>query len=330
MKILITGAARIGDAVMSLPALSAVVRSFPQASFSLFAPGASAGVYRCSGLECPVIPVVSGGISLLRRFLGLRDFHYDRAILFSGGFIWALGAGLAGVRERIGLDSDWRGGLLTRKVGSGTEEQHQCSSYLELAAAAGASTAGVMPPGLSLPVHERAAAGRFLQERLSGRRYFCVNPGASRASKRWPLQRFIRVCSRLQERGLGCVVLGGGSDARLARRLVGALGGGCAVSAAGEPLVRSFALLAGACFYIGNNSGLSHAAAALRVPGVCISGPSSFQKTVPQGAPVFFLGGAAVSGSDRGLRPHPALLAVTVEEVILLLKKEFRDFFDPL
>ena len=318
---LIGGTARIGDAVMSLPAVTALVRSFPECRAALFAPGASEAVYRCSGLPLSVHPCPAGGLSLLRHFYRWRGQDAGTAVLLSGGFVWALGARLAGFRKRIGLDSDGRRSLLTDRVEPEQREIHQVQSYLRIAAAAGADVSGGAVPRMVLPVSAAVSLSRELPEQFLTDPYFILAPGASRAGKRWPQERFLEVGKRLVASGLRCAVLGSRGEKRLVDSLAAAVGGG-ALPAADLPLNTVFSLIAGARFHIGNNSGLAHVASALGVPCVCLSGPSNPDKSGPLGQAVYHLGGSDRTGREGLFRIHPALRELPASAVLDLVRSE--------
>lgn len=99
--------------------------------------------------------------------------------------------------------------------------------------------------------------------------WVAVCPGAKWSSKLWPAERYEEVMRRLiQRHGLLPVVIGGPEDRAVGLKLVKAWGvGSCA---AGELTVReSAALMENARFYLGNDTGAMHLAAA--VGKVCVS-----------------------------------------------------------
>lgn len=101
-------------------------------------------------------------------------------------------------------------------------------------------------------------------------RWFAVCSGSKWSSKQWPWDRFREVGARLiQDHGLVPVVLGGADERASGEDLVRAWGQG--YCAAGELSVReSAALLGDAVFYLGNDTGVMHLAAAMGRPCVAI------------------------------------------------------------
>ncbi|HPH03433.1 MAG TPA: hypothetical protein PK297_10800, partial [Spirochaetota bacterium] len=126
--IVVAGARCLGDAIMTLPALARLRASREDARFLLLAPGSlSARVYVLSGLvdqaEVEVLP--EGNAGIVRRMSRLRQSRPDAVVLWSGGFVWALGARLTGAPIRAGLASDGRAWLLTHAFPEQATDVHQ-------------------------------------------------------------------------------------------------------------------------------------------------------------------------------------------------------------
>ena len=100
-----------------------------------------------------------------------------------------------------------------------------------------------------------------------GAHLLCIGPGAGTPRRRWPVERFGEVARALRDRFDTIAVLGSAAEAASCDALARHAGG---VSLAGQPLVLVAALLARAALYLGNDSGLSHLAAAQGCPSVAI------------------------------------------------------------
>ncbi len=92
--------------------------------------------------------------------------------------------------------------------------------------------------------------------------YAVLHPFASATEKTWPAERFRAVAAHLRSTGIEPVFISGPGDD------VNAFAGYNTV--AGAPLGEVKTLLAGACLFIGNDSGPAHIAAAFGVPSVVI------------------------------------------------------------
>jgi ADP-heptose:LPS heptosyltransferase len=102
-----------------------------------------------------------------------------------------------------------------------------------------------------------------------------IHPGASSASKCWPLERYVQLCRDLCTRGeVGVVVVGGEEERGAAESLV-AMCPGRMVSLAGHATVGETAAALGQCsLFVGNDSGPMHMAEGQGVRVLCIMGPT--------------------------------------------------------
>lgn len=100
--------------------------------------------------------------------------------------------------------------------------------------------------------------------------WVAICPGAKWTSKLWPWEHYAEVVRLLIDRhGIFPVVIGGAEDHEVGMKLLATWGTG--LCAAGELTVRgSAALMEGALFYLGNDTGAMHLAAAVGRPCVAI------------------------------------------------------------
>lgn len=106
--------------------------------------------------------------------------------------------------------------------------------------------------------------------RLQPGSYVCVHPGASVPARRWKLEGFAAVADALAHHGLRVVITGSLAEADLADSVSRQMSGS-AVNLAGRTSLGALAaLLSGARLVVCNDTGISHLAAALRVPSVVI------------------------------------------------------------
>ncbi|MFL6624729.1 MAG: glycosyltransferase family 9 protein [Sulfurifustis sp.] len=131
------------------------------------------------------------------------------------------------------------------------------------------------------PAEWRAAAGARARFGLQPGYYACVHPGARAATRRWPPERFARVADRLAAKGLRVVVTGTAEEGVLAAAIAKSMHAPC-VDLTGQTSVGVLAaLLTGAKLLVCNDTGVSHIAAALRVPSVVIYLGSSPERWAP-------------------------------------------------
>lgn len=117
------------------------------------------------------------------------------------------------------------------------------------------------------------------EELLPGERWVAVAPGASRATKRWPAERFAQVAVALQAQGYRIALAGGPMDGAL----LDAIRQGCPLDAdlSDQSLATVAAGLARVALLIGNDSGLMHIASALNRPALALFGPTSINRWGP-------------------------------------------------
>jgi heptosyltransferase III len=136
-------------------------------------------------------------------------------------------------------------------------------------------------PELDLSGESRAAARRHLRGLGLAGRPVAVHPGSGGEAKKWPLGRFMEIIRRLREQGQEVVVILGEADraeaAGLARELPGI------PRLQDMSLVELAAALSECAAYLGNDSGITHLAAAVGLPVTVLFGPSDAGTWGPRG-----------------------------------------------
>jgi len=115
-----------------------------------------------------------------------------------------------------------------------------------------------------------------------------VHPGAGSAAKCWPAQRFAAVAARWREaRGGGVALVEGEADASTAAAFLESFRPDAHL--AHRPLAELASALAGADAYLGNDSGVTHLAAAAGARVVALFGPTDARLWAPRGERVTVL-----------------------------------------
>jgi len=144
-----------------------------------------------------------------------------------------------------------------------------------------------------------------------------IHPGAKAAARRWPADRFAAVARALVAAGHRVLITGGPGEERLAREVADA---GGATALTGLRLSQLLALIERAGLVICGDTGIAHVASAYRCPSVLLFGPVSPAHWGPPDDPrhrVLWHGDD--SGDPQAGEPDPALLAITVDEVLAAL-----------
>jgi ADP-heptose:LPS heptosyltransferase len=111
--------------------------------------------------------------------------------------------------------------------------------------------------------------------------FACVHPGASVPERRWPPERFAAAADAIAARGLRIVLTGTTSEAPLTRTIARAMRAPALDLAGKTDLGMAAALIGDARLLVCNDTGVSHLAAALRVPSVVISTGDNPERWAP-------------------------------------------------
>jgi heptosyltransferase-2 len=290
-RILIRGTNWIGDVIMSLPAISAVRETLPDAKISVLAKPWVADLYRRSPDVDEVIlfqsPGIHDGITGKIRLAGeLKTMNFDLALLLQNAIEAAIIAWLARIPVRSGYNSDGRGFLLTHCVQRTQEirKQPQVRYYLEMVKALGFRG---MKEAINLGVDKDSRAEEILERfDIEGEGPLVgIAPSASYGpAKMWYPERFAAVADRLIEEFSATVILFGSRGDRERADLVKGYAKRPLINVAGKTgLDDAISLIAGCDLFISNDSGLMHLAGALDIPLVAIFGSTNPLTTSPVG-----------------------------------------------
>jgi lipopolysaccharide heptosyltransferase II len=132
------------------------------------------------------------------------------------------------------------------------------------------------PPDLFLsPEAVREAADWLDQIGLrSDRPLVALAPGAAHATKRWPLEHWHGLVSRIRREGFNVVLVGGTDDASVAQALAANAGSGVVNAAGRFGLQGTGAVLQRARTLVSGDTGIMHMATAVETPVVALFGPT--------------------------------------------------------
>lgn len=340
-KILVREVNWVGDAVLTLPALEALDRQFPDSEIVILGRPWVAGLFR--GQPC-VDTVLSGAAAggwhgVARRWILARELRrerFDLAVLFPNSFDSALVAWMAGIPRRLGYATDGRGLLLTHPVGAAKDagRRHQVYRYLELARALGGNGNGL--PHLVVTADAIRTAEELLARHGVDRGATCVavNPGSVYGSaKRWPADRFAAVADELAARWKARVLLvGSAGEARVLRDVARAMRTTAVVLGGQTDIGTLPALLQRVRLLLTNDTGAMHVAAAVGTPVVAVFGPTDVDATGPLGPRSRYVR-RPVPCSPCLLREcpidHRCMTSITVTQVIEVAEELVNDTMQP-
>ncbi|HEY8590846.1 MAG TPA: glycosyltransferase family 9 protein [Naasia sp.] len=293
-ELLALRALKLGDLLVAVPALHALRRGFPDHRMVLAVPGwlepiaelvPADALLPTPGLDDP-LPVPASRIDVAVNLHG------------NGGESAALLRALE-PRRRLCHDTfgdegpPWVDGILERKRWLRLVDWHGCPGDVDEVA--------IADPGPG--PHAGAAV---------------VHVGAFYGSRLWPADRFAAVARSLRDRGLEVVLTGGAAEAERSAH-VAALAGlpGSAVLAGRIDLRDMASAAAHAAILVSVDTGAAHLASAFGTPSVVLFGPAPPEEWGPPPGPHVVLTDPALRvGDSFGTEPDPALLAVTVGDVL--------------
>ncbi len=303
MRLVVRAPNWLGDVIMALPALAAIRAHFGGAPLHVAASAALAPVFTA-------VPDVGRVLSLPPDLRGeiatLAAGEFDAVLLLPNSFRAAWVAWRAGIRERWGYRTDWRGVLLTRAVPRPRRHrlrrtprlvQHHAEYFLDLVRGLGMATPSPLAARL-VPPPSALARGRALLEAHGAdpeRPLVAFAPGAAYGhAKRWPPAHFAALALKVwRERGVRTVLVGSLADRDAALEIESRVSSAASpTEKAARPLIdlvgrTDLATLLGvlrACrLAVSNDSGAMHVAAALGVKVVALFGPTDERATSPLG-----------------------------------------------
>lgn len=298
---------------MTTAALSAVRRAFPNVHISFAVGGwsreALAGHpdiddYLDTGSSDLPTSTLSG---LIRFVWQLRAGRYDLAISLVRSAKMSLALLLSGIPYRAGIYSGGRGfGYQFRAKIDRSIPQHESKIFLDVVGTLSINTTGCTP---NIPLQNTAAETLEIKMKERGIKspYFVLHPGGGEnpgmrfLTKRWPLGNFAVLASRLAKQwDAHAVWLVGKNERPIINALPDTCRAGGNVFIGNLNFAEIAQLAAHALVYIGNDSGLSHLAAASGARVATIFGPSDPRRYAPIGPAAITLYRSRSYGSALG------------------------------
>ncbi len=279
-RILLIRTDRIGDVVLSTPAIKAVRDAYPEAYIAFMVRPYARDIVEGNPYLNEVIIYDKDGahksfIATLLFGLWLRKKKFDTALILHPTDRAHIVAFLAGIPNRIGLDRK-TALLLTKRIKDKKflGEKHELDYTLDILKTVGITA---KEKKTYMPVKDSAENSikiKLVREGYNGTEpLVAVHPGASCPSKRWPAERFAALVDRLKERyGLKMVIVAGPGDIKevevLKMRLKTEV-----LDLSGKTSVGELAALFKKCrLFISNDSGPVHIASAVGTPCVVVFG----------------------------------------------------------
>jgi lipopolysaccharide heptosyltransferase II len=293
-RIIVRATNWVGDAVMTLPALEAIRENFPHSSITVLGkPWMLPLLEKHPAVDRVIILRKKGRyltdlFEVIRVVREIRKQGFDLAVLFQNAFEAALLAYLGGAGFRLGYNTDGRGFLLSHRVIRSDEvlKVHQVEYYLSILRAMGWKAVS-RDPSLYVDKKYLNDAWRIMDSNGIKKGDFLIglSPGAIFGeAKRWPSERFARIGDWAVERwGARVVVMGSEKEMDICRGLSGFMENRPVNLCGRTSLGEAMGVISRCRFFVTNDSGLMHMAAALSVPTVAVFGSTDPVATGPRG-----------------------------------------------
>jgi ADP-heptose:LPS heptosyltransferase len=303
-RILFITSTRIGDCVLSTGLYRHLAETRPDPRFTVACGPLGAPVFRAA-------PALERIVTVAKSPTGHR------------GHWWTLWRAVAGTRWDLVVDL--RGSAIAytlraaeRRVHRG-EAREAIHKVAELAAVLGLTP----PPAPTFWLDDKARAAADAILGADTRPILALAPAAAVPSKAWAPERFAELADRLTGEGgpmagARTAVLGGPADAEAAAAVLARLGPDRSVSGVGLlDIPAAAAVVSRARLYVGADSGLGHAAAAVGAPVLSLFGPTDERRYAPYGPMVEVVRAAPyeelLARARRDGRDVPQLGELTVE-----------------
>lgn len=258
----------VGDAAMQLPVLR-LLRQMEIGPLVVWGPRSVVNLVEGTWF-CDAALADEGKPGPLDLARILRRHRAERSIHFPKSLRPALAAWLARVPERIGVDESLAGPFNTH---SGSFWDAEGPFLLRYHAVLKRRWPNLPPmpfadfdPGLAIDRPREP--------------YLCLMPGSTWPSKAWPVDHYRHLLLKARSEGFAAVVLGSPEEAPTCAAVAGAEG----LDLCGRTTLKEAAAwMRGAVGVVGNDSGLSHLAAACGTPVVALYGATDPGGSTPWG-----------------------------------------------
>lgn len=318
--------AGLGDLVMALPAIDALLNHYPNTEWTLLTRPAQAKLLADRDIHVvtmPWPPKLNIFLQQISTSWYLREQHFDLALhLYSTGSKkgeWAIRALFSGIHAGLSIGRVNEGQALfdvnwdEAKISSRHEVDLNLGllSMLEI-------TTSLAPPVVNVTADQSTQINKRLVGIFPDNTPLAVIfAGGARRTRHWSIENYIEVIHYLRALDMGICIVGDSEQVEDAVQM-----------STGDPFVVDFsgklelpelaALMKKSKIYIGNDSGPSHLAAAVGVPSVVLFGPGDLDRCCPQGTGSVRIARFSVDCSPCYLEEcshHTCMRSLTVEAV---------------
>jgi lipopolysaccharide heptosyltransferase II len=317
---------RVGDMVLSTPALKALRRTYPKANITVLASKRNYEIIQ-NNPNIDKIVVFRGWYWFLKK---IRKKGVDLTIdpFNTYELKQALLSYLSGARHRIGFEEAGRQIFFNIKGPKLQPAKHLVEHILELVGYLGCDVNGCEPELFLTDEEVQWASSLLLNKAIdTSKMTVALHPGGHFESQRWPLERFGRVAEKITEELKGNVVIFAGPDERVILDRIKQMCGGDVFIISDISIRQVMAILSRCDLFLGNNSGPLHIAAALGLPTVSTIGPTVTPLWLPYGKKHIVLKKELdCSPCTKGVcENHSCMKLITINDVLDAVKSQMGD-----
>jgi lipopolysaccharide heptosyltransferase II len=280
-KILLIRLRRIGDVILTTPAISSLRQGIPTASISYI-------------VEKPYRELVEGNPNLdkvivLEKKQSLRDFlklirlirkeKYDVVLDFHGGPRASLITLLSKAKLKVGYRVKYKNFIYNIKLPRSPKEGHfhSVENHINLVKALGVDVKSLPP--LYLPKAQKTEiekVEKFIEENsLGGSKIIAIHIGAGNAFRNWGVDNLVQLTNLLARRPDVKIVLVGTSEDQKAEEEILKKSAASLLSLVGRLNLREVKeFISHSSLFVGPDSGPMHIAASTTTPIVALFGPN--------------------------------------------------------
>lgn len=280
-RILITRTDRMGDVVLSLPTIKATKKAFPDAHIAVMVQLRMDGLLRNNPHIDEVIiydknKEHKGILGNIRFIKGLRSKRFDMALILHTTKRINILCFLAGIPRRVGYARGKADFLLTDRINYTKKlgEKHETEYSLDILRYLGISPESSVPAIFTHDEDEKKVE-KLLEDLDIGveEKFVILHPGASCASKMWPLENFAKIGDMLIESFKIKVMINlAPGQARFGEKVIGMMRRKTVFFCEPVSLGELAALFKKASLIISNDSGPAHVAAGVGTSVISIFG----------------------------------------------------------
>lgn len=314
---------RIGDVVVSLPAIRALRDIFPNSRLAVILRPENIPLLKNISWIDELIPYHGfvNSVKMLRK----RHFYMIIDLLMDYTIKTAIISFFSGANRKVGFDIEERGRFFNLALKPGPEKRKMSKHILELVKSVGRishideGNIQESEPRLFVSRKDNFFANEFFKNLgVKGDDIiFGLHPGGRFPSQFWMLESFAKLVERVSEKYKAkIIIVGSYKEERLIKKLISSMNIK-PLLAIGFSLDKLASIIAKTSVFICNNSGPLHIAAALGIPTVSTMGPTDPYLWWPHGKnQIVIRHPLPCSPCNLGFcRSHKCMRLITVEEM---------------